>query len=71
MKTAALKLLPYLAFIVLAIALVVAVYHIKYYWPKAQGHELRRDITGSVSDYGVLCLPHPWDHRHRGLFGAS
>ena len=31
-KTKALKLLPYLPFIILAIAVLVAVYHIKYYW---------------------------------------
>lgn len=32
MKTAALKLLPYLPFIVLAMAFIVAVYHIAFYW---------------------------------------
>ena len=31
-KAKALKLLPYFPFIILAIAFLVAVYHIKYYW---------------------------------------
>ena len=31
-KAAGLKLLPYLPFIILAIAILVAIYHIKIYW---------------------------------------
>jgi hypothetical protein len=31
-KEKALKLMPYFPFIILAIAVLVAVYHIKYYW---------------------------------------
>jgi hypothetical protein len=32
LKEKALKLMPYLPFLILAVAVVVAVYHIKYYW---------------------------------------
>jgi hypothetical protein len=32
LKAKALKLLPYLPFIILAIAVLVAFYHIRYYW---------------------------------------
>ncbi len=31
-KEKALKFLPYLPFLILAVAILVAVYHIKYYW---------------------------------------
>jgi hypothetical protein len=31
-KEKALKFMPYLPFVILAVAFLVAVYHIKYYW---------------------------------------
>jgi hypothetical protein len=31
-KAKALKLMPYVPFFILAIAVLVAIYHIKYYW---------------------------------------